>query len=194
AAVSVFAERGIIGASVEEISEHAGFTRGAFYSNYADKDELVLAMLRHYSERDLQMVQEISGALANRAELAGNPPGTLINIALTRLFGDAAHDRDAILARNEMNLYALRRPELREAYRAYLDQLYDRIGDLVNGALRAIGIEFSVEYGVAIPMLHACSSQIEMAALLGDRPADTAPMEALIKAISRPIRDGAAPC
>ena len=46
AAVRMFAERGIIGASVEEICEAAGFTRGAFYSNFADKDELVLALLR----------------------------------------------------------------------------------------------------------------------------------------------------
>ena len=46
AAARVFAERGIIGASVEEICEAAGFTRGAFYSNFADKDELVLALIR----------------------------------------------------------------------------------------------------------------------------------------------------
>ena len=193
AAVSVFADRGIIGASVVEISERAGFTRGAFYSNFADKDDLVLAMLRHYSERDLQMVQEISKALTDNAELAGNPPGTLINIALTRLFGDAAHDRDAILVRNEMNLYAIRRPELRDTYRSYLNQLYDRIGGLVDHALHAIGLEFNIEYRVAMPMLHACSSQVEMAALLGDGPADTAPMEALIKAICRPIDGGTLP-
>ena len=46
AAVSVFAARGIIGASVEEICEAAGFTRGAFYSNFADKDALVLALIQ----------------------------------------------------------------------------------------------------------------------------------------------------
>src|SRR4029079_385718 len=46
AAISIFAARGIIGASVEEICEAAGFTRGAFYSNFADKDALVLALLQ----------------------------------------------------------------------------------------------------------------------------------------------------
>src|SRR5215213_373781 len=46
AAVLVFAERGIIGASVEEVCEAAGFTRGAFYSNFADKDELVLVLIQ----------------------------------------------------------------------------------------------------------------------------------------------------
>ena len=46
AAISVFAARGIIGASVEEICEAAGFTRGAFYSNFADKDALFLALVQ----------------------------------------------------------------------------------------------------------------------------------------------------
>ena len=37
AAAAVFAERGFYGASVEEIAERAGYTRGAFYSNFADR-------------------------------------------------------------------------------------------------------------------------------------------------------------
>ncbi|GAA4512005.1 TetR family transcriptional regulator [Brevibacterium yomogidense] len=45
AALVVFARRGVAGASIEEICEEGGFTRGAFYSNYATKDELVLAII-----------------------------------------------------------------------------------------------------------------------------------------------------
>ena len=45
AAVHEFAARGIDATSVEQISEAAGFTRGAFYSNFADKDELILAIV-----------------------------------------------------------------------------------------------------------------------------------------------------
>ena len=37
----VFAERGFYGASVEEITERAGFSRGAFYSNFASREELL---------------------------------------------------------------------------------------------------------------------------------------------------------
>ena len=39
AATGLFAEKSIEGASVEEISERAGFTRGAFYSNFDSKEE-----------------------------------------------------------------------------------------------------------------------------------------------------------
>lgn len=40
----VFAEKGIEGASVEELCSAAGFSRGAFYSNFASKMELALAI------------------------------------------------------------------------------------------------------------------------------------------------------
>ena len=46
AALTTFAARGIAGASVEEICEVADFTRGAFYSNFADKEQLFSALLR----------------------------------------------------------------------------------------------------------------------------------------------------
>ena len=44
AAAKVFTEQGI-GASVEAISSAAGLTRGAFYSNFGGKDDLIAAML-----------------------------------------------------------------------------------------------------------------------------------------------------
>jgi AcrR family transcriptional regulator len=41
AAASVFAERGFNAATVEEIVDRAGFTRGAFYVSWADKAEIM---------------------------------------------------------------------------------------------------------------------------------------------------------
>ena len=45
AAERVFLRRGLQGSSVEEISAEAGFTRGAFYSNFKSKDELFVELL-----------------------------------------------------------------------------------------------------------------------------------------------------
>src|SRR5260370_5864756 len=45
AAARIFEEQGIGGASIEAIAAAAGFTRGAFYSNFKSKDELIIAML-----------------------------------------------------------------------------------------------------------------------------------------------------
>ena len=46
AAARVFVERGFQGASVEVIAAEAGFTRGAFYSNFSTKEELFAELLQ----------------------------------------------------------------------------------------------------------------------------------------------------
>jgi len=48
AAARVFEEQGIGGASIEAIAAAAGFSRGAFYSNFVSKDELIIAMLEDH--------------------------------------------------------------------------------------------------------------------------------------------------
>lgn len=46
AAARVFIERGFAGSSVEAISEEAGYTRGAFYSNFESKEQLFAELLQ----------------------------------------------------------------------------------------------------------------------------------------------------
>jgi AcrR family transcriptional regulator len=46
AAARVFVERGFEGSSIEAISEEAGYTRGAFYSNFSSKAELFAELLQ----------------------------------------------------------------------------------------------------------------------------------------------------
>jgi AcrR family transcriptional regulator len=66
AAARVFIKRGFTGSSVEEITAEAGYTRGAFYSNFRSKNELFVELLheRVYT-RYTEMTQE---------GLAGRPP------------------------------------------------------------------------------------------------------------------------
>ena len=54
AAARVFETRGIGGASIEAIAAAAGFTRGAFYSNFAGKGDLIIAMLEDHVERSVR--------------------------------------------------------------------------------------------------------------------------------------------
>ncbi|MFL5909096.1 MAG: TetR/AcrR family transcriptional regulator [Gaiellaceae bacterium] len=46
AAGRVFLERGFLGASVEAIAAEAGYTRGAFYSNFSTKEEIFAELLQ----------------------------------------------------------------------------------------------------------------------------------------------------
>ncbi len=45
AAAEVFSRRGFHAASVDEVAETAGFSKGAVYSNFASKEDLFLALL-----------------------------------------------------------------------------------------------------------------------------------------------------
>jgi AcrR family transcriptional regulator len=53
AAARLFEAHGLGGVSVEAIARAAGFTRGALYSNFADKDDLIIAMLADHVERSV---------------------------------------------------------------------------------------------------------------------------------------------
>jgi AcrR family transcriptional regulator len=48
AAAAVFAARGIASSSVNDIAEAAGLTKGAVYSNFASKDDLILALMQEH--------------------------------------------------------------------------------------------------------------------------------------------------
>lgn len=50
----MFEEQGIGGASIETIAAAAGFTRGAFYSNFKSKDELIIAMLEDHVAQSIR--------------------------------------------------------------------------------------------------------------------------------------------
>jgi AcrR family transcriptional regulator len=56
AAVRVCARRGLAEATVEEISEAAGYSRGAVYSNFEDKENLLLAVFEERIEPRLRTV------------------------------------------------------------------------------------------------------------------------------------------
>ena len=59
AAARVFEEQGIGGASIEAIAAAAGFTRGAFYSNFESKDELISAMLEEHLAQTIRRNLEL---------------------------------------------------------------------------------------------------------------------------------------
>jgi AcrR family transcriptional regulator len=59
AAAEVFEEQGIGAASIEAIAAAAGLTRGAFYSNFDDKDELIIAMLEDHVDRSIRHHREL---------------------------------------------------------------------------------------------------------------------------------------
>jgi AcrR family transcriptional regulator len=65
AARDVFGRRGYGGASLEEIADEAGYSRGALYHHFDSKEDLFLALL---DERLTERVREIDRAFSEGAE------------------------------------------------------------------------------------------------------------------------------
>lgn len=114
AAEELFVSRGVNGTSVEQIAELAGYSRGAFYSNFEGRHELVLALLERRTERELREVAALGANAASFAEV----------IERLREFNRrrAEHLEQWYALRVELLLYALRNPEARPllARREYL--------------------------------------------------------------------------
>ena len=68
ASARVFEEQGIGGASIEAVAAAAGFTRGAFYSNFKSKDELIIAMLEDHVEQSILRIRDLLERHKNLAD------------------------------------------------------------------------------------------------------------------------------
>ena len=68
ASARVFEDQGIGGASIEAIAAAAGFTRGAFYSNFKSKDELIIAMLEDHVEQSILRIRDLLERHKNLAD------------------------------------------------------------------------------------------------------------------------------
>jgi AcrR family transcriptional regulator len=68
AAAAVFAKRGFHGASLDEIAETAGYTRGAIYKHFADKEELLQEVCVRLNERTFAEFDEVPGVSQPIAE------------------------------------------------------------------------------------------------------------------------------
>jgi AcrR family transcriptional regulator len=74
AAGRVLADRGLEKATVDEIAAAAGYTKGAFYANFASKEELFLAMLdERFAARleELDRVLDSGASIEDQARAAG---------------------------------------------------------------------------------------------------------------------------
>ena len=128
AAYEVFAERGFHGSSIGEICERAGLTTGAFYSNYASKDALFLALFDRHSQRLVQRFSEfISDALD-----AEDPLSALLGV-LAEL-----HDYDPkwYLISTEYTLHAIRNPSAAKALAEHDKHLRHEVTQLLGLLLK----------------------------------------------------------
>ncbi|EFQ83513.1 transcriptional regulator, TetR family [Aeromicrobium marinum DSM 15272] len=112
AARALLAETGIQGATVEMLCERAGFTRGAFYSNYESKDELILDLFDREKNAMLQMVQD-----AMESELTAEDDIGSIMRAADHFLAAYPKDRTSFLVHQEFVTHGIRGRQIAEVYR-----------------------------------------------------------------------------
>jgi AcrR family transcriptional regulator len=100
AAERVFIREGFAGASPERISAEAGFTRGAFYSNFESKERLFVELLH---DRIFSVYGEM---LRHQAELTG-PPRERLRKGVEGVRGVQEHEKGRHLFQLWLELMAL---------------------------------------------------------------------------------------
>lgn len=131
AAFEAFAEEGFGRCSVEQVCERAGFTRGAFYSNFTSLEELFLAM---WEQRSALMLAEAAAVLDAPGSVA-NDPRRAVEQVLTAVPVDDKWFRIT----SEFTAHALRNPDLRQVMVAREEAIAAALTPVVVALMRRNG-------------------------------------------------------
>jgi AcrR family transcriptional regulator len=132
-AADVFTRRGYEGATVEEITESAGFSRGAFYPNYDSKEELFLALIESRIGGGLE---EIAAAFQE-----GETAGDRIRAGGQFLDSLVNKDRQWCLLYMEFWARAVRDPKLRRRFAAQYEAWRTGIAQIIETQSEQLGVE-----------------------------------------------------
>jgi AcrR family transcriptional regulator len=129
-ALREFAHFGVSGTSAERIAEAAGFTRGAFYANFENKQALLLDLI---GER--MATEQASWLELSESELELD---TLLDTLNERALRFDPHGLWSMISA-ETYLYALRDPAFAQQYRVYHDSVRSTFTRIVGNLFERAG-------------------------------------------------------
>jgi len=168
AAITAFAEKGVLGSPVEEICERAGFTRGAFYSNFNSKDELCVAVLRRKGEEVLRAATQATDVVP-RVHIEPASAEAVIRAAVDVFQAGHPADPEWLMARMELRLYALRNPSVREALQSAERQLGELLTQAIVATATRVGARFAIPVDRIFTLLDAQYEALFRQATMADR-------------------------
>ncbi|WP_081997318.1 TetR/AcrR family transcriptional regulator [Sphingopyxis fribergensis] len=133
AACDVFAERGFEAASLDAICQRINMTRGAFYSSYASKEDLFIAVFDEEARRLASRLARLWIGVADHPDPLG---AAAHRYALTE-----ASDAKWRLLHAEFRLLAARNTNVAERYEAIADQLSANLGQRIADLVDAVGLQ-----------------------------------------------------
>jgi AcrR family transcriptional regulator len=132
AAAVLFADQGFGATSVEAIAEYAGFTRGAFYSNFESKDDIFLTLLERRGEAS---IQEVGGIYRSSASLDEAIDGI-------KERNKRRHDMQTWLMLGiEFRLHAMRNPKVRKRFAAIMRREREGFARAAQQQFDQLGLE-----------------------------------------------------
>src|SRR5262245_13263641 len=136
AARGVFLRRGFHAASLDEIAEEAGYTKGAVYSNFSGKDDLFLALLAEHYARRAELYENVM--LAD-----GDPERTYRAIARSML---ELYEREPgwFPLVSDFATHASRDPELQRRLSATREGFLDALAGTIGQVSARTGTTFAL--------------------------------------------------
>ena len=143
AAAREFARCGVSAASIDTIAETAGFSRGAFYSNYARKHDLLLELLEREQKRELIAWREL---IEHASSLDAALP------ALAERFDAFLAAGQALLLATELRLEARRNPAFGGHYATSSAEMFAMSVEMVRIFIEKAGGDGSEALPIAIAL------------------------------------------
>lgn len=134
AAAQVFKARGFHAAPLEQIARQAGYTTGAIYHHFGDKDGLFLAVFESYALTRVGEITEIH-------ETGEGPLPNRVRAFTDHWMARQAEDPSFMVVALEFFVHSLRNPPLREALATRQAAVRLALGRMLEEALREEGID-----------------------------------------------------
>jgi AcrR family transcriptional regulator len=145
---------GFEAAPIDVIAEEAGFSRGAFYSNFESKDELFLEVIGHHLDAEIETLSHALDGIKSASDLAPAIEGRY------RVLGE---DGSWCLLTTEFQLYAMRGGVKADEFGEIYESYRKRLGELIALHFDRLGVESTLspyEFGVAqIALSHGLALQ-----------------------------------
>jgi AcrR family transcriptional regulator len=136
AAEDVFTATGLKRVTVDDLVGAAGFTRGAFYSNFSSIEEVFFALFEQQSERMLEVVREVIDSIPEE-EFSLDSVGLILeslNPVARRWY----------VIQTEFTLLALRNEEARRVFQEHRQQFESQMVGVIGDVMRLLGREPSI--------------------------------------------------
>ncbi len=157
AATEIFARRGFEGASLEEIADTAGFTRGAIYTNFDGKEDLFFAVTDRLNAQVIEAFRAIAPDSADTKEWDFS---TLAD--MWRASVDEFDDLFAI--GKEYELYVLRNPAARERAAAHRRMQRDLVAAFIIEVAEQSGMTLRLPASTLASVILAAADGLTYAA------------------------------